>query len=1166
MRNLKKFLALMLAMIMAMSLMITANATSTAEDFADSTGITPEFAEAVDVLSGMRVFSGDNGNFKPAANITRAEMAAVIYRLVSGDVTDAKAGLYSNYSPFKDVTADKWYAGYVGYCWNMGLVKGRDPANTVFDPTGNVTGYEALTMLLRAVGYGKNGEFVGSTWQTNVSTQAQQLGILRDVNTTQYGGTLHLAARRDVIASLTFNVAARVPTVTFNGSSYNPYVGVPVTGAGYQAEHNPTLGWKAFGLTNDTGIVVGNQETGESVTRMSFSLVNPDPVYAYGVENLYGEAYDAAAANAANAEAGERQANAIATFDAKTGLDLFAHKVEIWFDGRNTELKPAYFGQNVSLDWRNSKQNNNLHTYAYFDRATNTDVVKVTTPTDTNAMDVYRGPATPGNNNLYSLAAAAGFVVNANTEVEQNLFFDRFLPVDDHTNVQSGDTKVNVVTKLSPDEATAHPAADFTENLYLMISNSDNKELDVVIALNIQASEITGVDNVNAIKTVTVLEALFGNDPEEFIDEDLNILNATTTPNAATIEQGQLVPGSTTTLGQYEIGVRINGTSDSATALLPYSSIVADDDVADGYKNQKANDYVTYENAWYKLHPVTNTKEGTVVSYNPDTGKVVLQDGTVLDRSILYESVVEGTIPQAATKAEDFYANGTYRFYLTDGGKYLGAERVYGSTFLYGTYMDYQTVTSSSTFEYYLTGVKLDGTVDTVRVSRLTRELNNHDVATDTLAINGTDHLGVPFRDTYGNSSIVPGGDDGTNFINGLGSGVYRGFVVNGQTVDWTFQALDNIGVATGDNQAEATWAAGKGPQNNDNEPEVDFDGIRAGEDGDTGADDVITIGERDVALGATYAGEMKLSNTAEAQELYFTEQTKFIVVSGFGTDSLKPQVFNGIKELLGTSTKVTINLDQTAGDSGQPGILGSTYLRDMTYLTHSPFVYAQNRVLSRQADVIILPSTAIDRDTSSTLRYVGNATRTLVDAGNDATQFTMYDKGVAESVWVKGMIDVDGGNNDDAYEVNHNSHDRFYRLKATGRTAVDGKPIYSVELANVDWTYNIYTASTMNAQTGTFEMFLTDGTSRTVGDRDLRRVDSANITNLNVLNPNPTWPGINSLATLNYAGSLGNYDNNQHGGVQTLYVSVVTDGSVGTSQIYVCYDQTGARTLGAQP
>ena len=230
MRNLKKFLALMLAMVMAMSLMITANATSTAESFADGSGITPEFAEAVDVLSGMRVFSGDNGNFKPAANITRAEMAAVLYRLVSGDVTDAQAGLYANYAPFKDVTADKWYAGYVGYCWNAGLIKGRDSANTVFDPTGNVTGYEALAMLLRAIGYDKNNEFTGPNWQVNVSSQSRDLGILRDVNTTQYGGTLHLAARRDVIASLTFNAAARVPTVTFNGTTYNPYVGVPVTG------------------------------------------------------------------------------------------------------------------------------------------------------------------------------------------------------------------------------------------------------------------------------------------------------------------------------------------------------------------------------------------------------------------------------------------------------------------------------------------------------------------------------------------------------------------------------------------------------------------------------------------------------------------------------------------------------------------------------------------------------------------------------------------------------------------------------------------------------------------------------------------------------------------------------------------------------------------------
>ena len=82
MRNLKKFLALVLAMMMAFSLMVTANATTTGTQYGDADGVTEAFEEAVDVLTGMGVYSGDNGNFKPAANITRAEVAAVLQRYV----------------------------------------------------------------------------------------------------------------------------------------------------------------------------------------------------------------------------------------------------------------------------------------------------------------------------------------------------------------------------------------------------------------------------------------------------------------------------------------------------------------------------------------------------------------------------------------------------------------------------------------------------------------------------------------------------------------------------------------------------------------------------------------------------------------------------------------------------------------------------------------------------------------------------------------------------------------------------------------------------------------------------------------------------------------------------------------------------------------------------
>ncbi len=88
MRNLKKILALALALVMTLSLMTVANA------FNDDKDIDATYDEAVTVLSGLKVFKGvnDGSNFAPKQTITRAEVAAIIYRIVTGDVNDTQAG------------------------------------------------------------------------------------------------------------------------------------------------------------------------------------------------------------------------------------------------------------------------------------------------------------------------------------------------------------------------------------------------------------------------------------------------------------------------------------------------------------------------------------------------------------------------------------------------------------------------------------------------------------------------------------------------------------------------------------------------------------------------------------------------------------------------------------------------------------------------------------------------------------------------------------------------------------------------------------------------------------------------------------------------------------------------------------------------------------------
>ena len=192
----KKLLAMVLALVMTLSLAVSANAA-----FKDDKSISDDYAESVAVLNGMGVFKGyEDGSFKPEGNITRAEVATIIYRIYTADVAkNDKSGLYATYNKFSDMAGAGWAQGYIGYCANAALVKGY-PDGT-FKPSGNVTGYEVLAMILRAVGYDKNNEFSGADWALHVAQTAQQLGVLDNVAKTT---DLNAPASRELVAELLF--------------------------------------------------------------------------------------------------------------------------------------------------------------------------------------------------------------------------------------------------------------------------------------------------------------------------------------------------------------------------------------------------------------------------------------------------------------------------------------------------------------------------------------------------------------------------------------------------------------------------------------------------------------------------------------------------------------------------------------------------------------------------------------------------------------------------------------------------------------------------------------------------------------------------------------------------------------------------------------------------
>ncbi len=102
------------------------------------------YAPFVRQASSYGLFEGDtDGNFRPADPITRAEVAAVLARVVSADT----AAYRNRSTSFTDVRSSKWYAGAVKWAVAGGVASGQ--SKTIFAPEANITRQELCVMLAR---------------------------------------------------------------------------------------------------------------------------------------------------------------------------------------------------------------------------------------------------------------------------------------------------------------------------------------------------------------------------------------------------------------------------------------------------------------------------------------------------------------------------------------------------------------------------------------------------------------------------------------------------------------------------------------------------------------------------------------------------------------------------------------------------------------------------------------------------------------------------------------------------------------------------------------------------------------------------------------------------------------------------------------------------------
>lgn len=155
----KGWVALLQVLILCLALVVPVSAATS-----------PSSSELLSILTHYRIVRGDErGNLNLDKPISRAEMITIMVRAL-GD--EEEADFFKEFGPFKDVSADDWYAGYINYGAARKLVKG-DGTGFV-RPNANISWAEALTLLVRVI----NREPIGGDWPTNVMLTAAELGLV----------------------------------------------------------------------------------------------------------------------------------------------------------------------------------------------------------------------------------------------------------------------------------------------------------------------------------------------------------------------------------------------------------------------------------------------------------------------------------------------------------------------------------------------------------------------------------------------------------------------------------------------------------------------------------------------------------------------------------------------------------------------------------------------------------------------------------------------------------------------------------------------------------------------------------------------------------------------------------------------------------------------------
>ena len=179
MRKMRKALSFVLVLALVLSSFSVVFGAGTtlgnAASLSDVSGLPGE--EQINVCQNLGIIEGfPDGTFGPDQLVNRAQFAAMITRAMG--IPDTALTGYT-VTTFQDTAGYGWAVPYLAFCQSKNIMIGDGYGNAM--PGRTISVNEAMTMILRAIGYTENSEELVGKWPANYVTMAKQQQLYDDL-------------------------------------------------------------------------------------------------------------------------------------------------------------------------------------------------------------------------------------------------------------------------------------------------------------------------------------------------------------------------------------------------------------------------------------------------------------------------------------------------------------------------------------------------------------------------------------------------------------------------------------------------------------------------------------------------------------------------------------------------------------------------------------------------------------------------------------------------------------------------------------------------------------------------------------------------------------------------------------------------------------------------